>query len=426
MKLIYCLMIFLWPFVSTGQQVTPLHIGDTVPDIILTNVYNYPSSTIKLSDLKGKLVILDFWATWCGSCISTFPQMQRLKKEFRKNLQLVFVNNDKNDTEKKVSTFFEKRNTRTGEAFTISYVLEDSVLNKFFPHQSIPHCVWLDSSLHVIAITGHSEVTADNIRRYLSGTPFSLPVKNDAILFDRDKPFLVDGNGGDPGDFIYRSIITNYKKNLGTSAGKDQREDGKITRMYIINYPLYSIFQLAYSDILKYNAKRTFIEAADSLLFIRTKDNDRANQHLFCYDLTTPPDSQEQITRYLQNDLERTFHAVARNETRLVDCYILTTNTDVRHLITKGGSSRRDTGPESLHKYLKNISIADAVSFLELLLSSPVIDESGFKKNIDISFPKNIYDYTEHQIISYFYRCGFTLSHAKRNMKVGVIIQSNG
>lgn len=417
----------LLPLLSGAQSpAKALTIGDRVPDITLTDVYNYPSHTIRLSDLKGKLVILDFWATWCGSCISTFPKMQRLKKEFRNNLQLLFVDNDKKDTEKKVSTFFEKRNIRTGEQFTIPYVLEDSVLNNFFPHQSIPHCVWLDSSLHVIAITEHSEVTADNIRRYFSGEPFSLPVKNDAILFNRDKPFLVDGNGGDPGDFIYRSIITNYKKNLGTSAGKDQREDGKITRMYIINYPLYSIFQLAYPDILKYNAKRTFIEAADSLLFIRTKDNDRANEHLFCYDLTTPPVSQDQITGYLQNDLERTFHAAARNETRLVDCYVLTTNKDISHLITKGGPSKRDTGPESLHKYFRNISIADAVSFMELLLGRPVIDESGFKKNIDISFPTNIYNYTAQQIISYFYHSGFTLSHAKRNMKVGVIIQSNG
>jgi thiol-disulfide isomerase/thioredoxin len=46
----------------------------------------------KLSDLKGKVVVVDFWAVWCGPCVMTFPHMIELNDEFKsQGLEIVGV-----------------------------------------------------------------------------------------------------------------------------------------------------------------------------------------------------------------------------------------------------------------------------------------------------------------------------------------------
>jgi len=46
---------------------------------------------INVSDLKGKVVIVDFWATWCGPCKASFPAMQKMVTKFKDNADVQFV-----------------------------------------------------------------------------------------------------------------------------------------------------------------------------------------------------------------------------------------------------------------------------------------------------------------------------------------------
>lgn len=64
--------------------------SETASDFSLKNL---EGKDVKLSDYKGKVVVLDFWATWCGPCKASFPKMQGLVEKYKdKDVQFLFVN----------------------------------------------------------------------------------------------------------------------------------------------------------------------------------------------------------------------------------------------------------------------------------------------------------------------------------------------
>lgn len=72
-----------------------LGVGDQAANFELPGLDH---TAVKLSDSKGKLVYLDFWASWCGSCRQSFPWMNELAKKYSgQGLQIIAVNLDTKD-----------------------------------------------------------------------------------------------------------------------------------------------------------------------------------------------------------------------------------------------------------------------------------------------------------------------------------------
>jgi thiol-disulfide isomerase/thioredoxin len=57
-------------------------VGYTAPEIAF-DWTNLPGGAKKLSDLKGKVVVIDFWATWCGPCVGSFPMVRDLQARYK-------------------------------------------------------------------------------------------------------------------------------------------------------------------------------------------------------------------------------------------------------------------------------------------------------------------------------------------------------
>ncbi|MEZ4388430.1 MAG: TlpA disulfide reductase family protein [Candidatus Krumholzibacteriia bacterium] len=66
-------------------------VGRTAPDFTLTAV---GGQDVRLADLRGKAVIVDFWATWCPPCQALMPELQALYDQYDGRLEIVAVSVD--------------------------------------------------------------------------------------------------------------------------------------------------------------------------------------------------------------------------------------------------------------------------------------------------------------------------------------------
>lgn len=68
--------------------------GKKAPDFALRDLEN---NSIRLSDYKGKVVLLDFWATWCPPCREEIPHLVEIYKKYKDNIIIIGLSLDKKD-----------------------------------------------------------------------------------------------------------------------------------------------------------------------------------------------------------------------------------------------------------------------------------------------------------------------------------------
>jgi cytochrome c biogenesis protein CcmG, thiol:disulfide interchange protein DsbE len=86
-----------------SSQAYALSINDIAPNFSLSDKNN---QLVSIQDYKGEIVYLDFWASWCAPCKSSFPWMNEIQKEFEnKNFKIIAINldNSKDEAERFLS-----------------------------------------------------------------------------------------------------------------------------------------------------------------------------------------------------------------------------------------------------------------------------------------------------------------------------------
>lgn len=123
------------------NQVKGMLPGSPVVDVALKTT---DGKEIKLSDLKGKILYLDFWATWCGPCCYEAPFFEQLAEKFvGEDIEFISISIDE-DMEKWLA-YLQK-----DEKKTMQYNSLDPVLKEKWNIRGIPRFVLIDSDFKIL------------------------------------------------------------------------------------------------------------------------------------------------------------------------------------------------------------------------------------------------------------------------------------
>jgi len=110
-------------------------------------VYNTDGYKVNLSDFKGKPVIVNFWATWCGPCKSELPAFENVYKKYGDKIQFMMVNmtDGQRETIQVVNDFVSEN----GYTFPLYYDLDMSAAVEYNV-VSIPTTLFIDADGNIV------------------------------------------------------------------------------------------------------------------------------------------------------------------------------------------------------------------------------------------------------------------------------------
>lgn len=368
-------LVIFFSFASFAQaNVKELKIGDKLPKLSISSIVNQEGKQLSLNEFsKEKLLIINFWATWCVPCIGEIRFLDSLLKEHPDEFRVVMVTYQDMETVQKFLSLPKNKNIDTKN---IVIATGDTLLRKLFPHTGIPHNVWVDSRGTIKSITGGEELTKDHLLNFNSIDRERLRLKKDNLNFD---PTASRFNLGDT-SFIYRSIIAPSIKGVNGGGELYVPEGDKIRRFFMWRGTLMRAYWCAYS---KFN-----VHMRPNLMEIHTKDSlkfftptqqytrllknsnyknlaDWEDEHSYFYDLSlSKPVSDTTFRNYMFQDLERQFNVKAKIETRKIPCVVVTKRYGrLSNETSETGHSKIEMLP-NYKLVIKRSTIDDLLNFL--------------------------------------------------------------
>ena len=393
-----------------------LKVGDRIPNVKFEHIINFSNEEARISDFHDKLLILDFWSTWCEPCVRAFPKLDSLQRQFESQIQIMPVTWQDAPL---IENFFNR--VKKQRAFILPTAI-DTVLYKYFVDSAnrwSGQYAWIREG-KIVALTSGSSMTAENIRTVLSGG--SLTVEHSRTFGkllpnDFSRPLLLGNEYSErANEVMYYSVITPYIEGLEPGPrSKLRTTDDETAGLRLVNLSLPFLYNYAYQ--LNSFATDVLIETDAPSKF---KQNKEDSTQLYCYELIMPNADREALYEAMRGDLEKAFGYIVTREKRNVTCAVLKKRKDGL-LLTRGGVPFGESS--NFYITLRNQPFSKLISSLDYYLPKHdfrfVIDETGIMGNIDINIEAYLRD-TE-AVAKQLNKYGLDLVLDKRSVDMWVI-----
>jgi thiol-disulfide isomerase/thioredoxin len=376
---------------------TELRVGDIAPDITITD---YISNIPKDKSFKNKFILLEFWATWCGTCLQEVPNLNKFQENFKSKKDFVFVSITDEKPEKVLKTL--KR--ISFNSMVVSDQTKKTHKNFIETKEgsfSLPTTVLIDNKGIVKWIGTPFELNDVLLNKFINGKELK---KSDQSLSNvPPAPVFRQSNEEQLTDIAYKTIDnkgTQYSFILldginesGTTNFNNLNDEGSC---FYLNTYLNSIlsdligvpeFQIILSENLKKN---------NYGLFYKHKD------------FNNEKEAKMEIKENLLRCLNLNESIVFKDS----EVYILTIKDKTKLEEVKNETGVKD-GMNKTHFLFSNVNINSVINKIGIEYKVIVKDETGLKGKYDFILKRNSLDETIKDLEVY----GLTLNKSNEKVK---------
>ncbi|NQD69983.1 TlpA family protein disulfide reductase [Sphingobacterium shayense] len=227
-------------------NIQPLAPGDTVPKEIwnlpLKLVrHNAKTRTVKLANYRGKIIIFDYWATWCRSCIQTVPKMHAQAADFPDDIVLLPVTHE---SEQHIKSFLVKTQSPQIRQLEKEFetVVAGDMLKRLIPHQTLPHVAIINREGVLELVTKPPFVNHELLNNLVEEKDYHLSTFQTTL-----DSTLLSSNFQDRKLYkpVYYSTLMGYLEGFINPTNEMVDEAHDIRRGFFINRPILRLFQIA-------------------------------------------------------------------------------------------------------------------------------------------------------------------------------------
>jgi thiol-disulfide isomerase/thioredoxin len=146
--------------------------GKTAPNFTLVDL---SGKKVSLSDYKGKAVLLNFWATWCGPCKVEIPWLEKLREQYQaQGFEVLGIESDNYDDDPKAYASYKSGVVKSAAALGINYPVllgGDTISQPYGGLDGLPNSFYVDRNgvitAQIVGLADRDEIEA-NIKKALA------------------------------------------------------------------------------------------------------------------------------------------------------------------------------------------------------------------------------------------------------------------
>ncbi len=379
------------PLDESREPAPPLHIRQLMqaPD----------GATASWDAFRGKVVVLEFWATWCAPCVAAIPHLNELADAFADE-PVVFLAITDEESEP-VEQFLGRREMKSWIGFD-----ENGKTHAAYGVSGIPHTVIVDQHGRIAAVTYPTQVTEEVIRNVLEGRDTGLTTSGE------NRPTVAAGRDPAASDDEVPLLQAVVRKREGS--GASSWGNGGFTAD---GMPIGQVIPAAYS------ISKTRIEGLEHF-----------GEEKYTIVIQAPRRDSALMRSLLRSALEGAFEFTTHREPRRRLVYELRLPVEGEHRLLpsamEGGHAYR-TGSHVIEA--TNTQVSMIAPSLEFILEQPVIIEAEIEGRFDITlrFDEGVRSMPGDERASHIAsaireQLGLELVPVEREIEVLVVVPTNG